>query len=113
MFGKLKDKLKSTLSIFSKKAETEAKEEIIEVELEILEKTVSKKEIAPEPSKDELLDLDADETADVDEHLAAEEEKEEIILEAVNEINETKKKKAKIRKDNQTYLLYTTCYLKI
>ena len=45
MFGKLKDKLKSALSVFSKKAEEEADVEEIEVEKElpIVEKVVAKK----------------------------------------------------------------------
>ena len=42
MFGKLKDKLKGALSIFSKSAEAEAEEKVIEVEEEVKEKKVVK-----------------------------------------------------------------------
>src|SRR3989344_8924072 len=53
MFGKLKEKLKSTLSIFSKKAEEEAevKEEVIEkIEEEVQQKEVVKpREVKKEP----------------------------------------------------------------
>ncbi len=150
MFGKLKSKLKNTLSIFSKKAEEEAIEAEIEVEKELIEeqKVVEKKEkeeevvlkeidnvladvdetkkiveeektskvsaeellasaheveetkdveVAPEPSKHELLDLEADETVIDSEELKVAEEKEvEKILEV------EKQKEIKVDKTVET-----------
>ena len=80
MFGKFKDKLKKTLSVFSKKTEEEAEveEQIVEVE-------------KPEPSKSELLDLDADRSIDVKENQIAESEKEEIILDQIDAVLKSEK----------------------
>ncbi|MAG61177.1 signal recognition particle-docking protein FtsY [archaeon] len=123
MFSKLKDKLKSTLSIFSKKAEEEATEESVEIEKEVeqvkktkeveekvavtpiskeskkKEEAVTDEEIAPPPSKDKLLDLGADELVDSEEHITVAEKKEEIILDQVEKIIEKPKKEHKSKEE--------------
>lgn len=113
MFGKLKDKLKNSLSIFSKKAEEEATEEVVEEkqELEIeekkeepnkeIEKVEDQKEIPPEPSKDELLDLEANEEIDKEELEEDEEKKEEIILNEIEKIVDEPISKDKIKVEDK------------
>jgi len=80
VFGKLKDKLKGALNVFSKKAEEEAIEKEIEVE-EVVEKEVEQE---VEEKKDEIVEKtpgkeDKKETKEVVEEKEEPEEKEEII----------------------------------
>lgn len=117
MFGKLKEKLKKSLSLFSQKAEEEATEETIEVkqetsisepateessqkmqEIEEPSTPVPKEteETAPEPSKHELLDLDADETElDAKELKEHEEAKEDLVLDEIDNILQEEKTEEK------------------
>jgi len=98
MFGKLKDKLKGALSVFSSKAEKEA--DVTEVEVEV---PVEEKKVVPVPKvasskKDSRIEKEKPRTVEVKKEKATSEKKKEIISEKKEKREEEKKEEPKEEK---------------